>query len=154
MANMPSHKLPNVKTITTRISRTVMMPDAMSATERFFFMSSSNMASWPGAASPLKAGMLAFYFAFGWGAINHRRQAEGRQELIGWSSQPGKTLYRYPAPHTTPAPGRKCNSSSCCLCGCSWVLLCVCCVRVLFSVFDAAAVCCRLFSACFVPVYV
>ena len=71
MAKMPSHRLPHVKKVTIRISRALVIPDAMSAAERFFFiMSPSSVASCPGAASPLKAGMLVllvFSFFFGRG---------------------------------------------------------------------------------------
>lgn len=67
MAKMPSHRLPHVKMVTIRISRALVTPDAMSATERLFFMSPYSMSSCPGTASPLKAGMLVLYLAFSGG---------------------------------------------------------------------------------------
>ena len=63
MAKMPSHRLPHVKKVTIRISSAVVMPDAMSAAERFLsWYSSAIMApSCPSATSPLKAGMVFFF---------------------------------------------------------------------------------------------
>lgn len=51
MAKMPSHRLPHVKNVTIRMSREVVIPDAISSFERFFVST-----SWP-AATPLNAGM-------------------------------------------------------------------------------------------------